>query len=73
MTRLEPAGPARTLTERDLELLRYLRDGWSTSRIAAAWAVTPNTARTKIHRVENKLGVSERAEAVQRARDQGLI
>jgi DNA-binding CsgD family transcriptional regulator len=39
------------LTDRDVELLRYMAEGRSTSQIAAAMSVTSNTARTRIRRV----------------------
>ena len=61
------------LSERDLELLRHLADGRSTSQIAAAMSVTSNTARTRIRRVQRKLAASERGQAVEAARELGVI
>jgi DNA-binding CsgD family transcriptional regulator len=56
----DPAGPS--LTERDEVLLRCLGAGDSTAQIAAALSVSGNTARTRIRRVQRKLGVSTRGQ-----------
>jgi DNA-binding CsgD family transcriptional regulator len=61
------------LNERDLELLRHLSDGLSTERIAAAMAVTSNTTRTRIRRVQRKLVVSRREQLVVAARRLGVV
>ena len=71
-------GPARqdgvpSLSERDHELLRHLAGGKSTAQIASAMSVSSNTVRTRVHRVMGKLDVTERGEAVRRARDLGLV
>jgi DNA-binding NarL/FixJ family response regulator len=66
------ARPPRTsLSRRDVDLLRLLAEGRSTGYIAASLSVTGNTVRTRIHRVERKLGVTGRAAAVRAARDVG--
>ena len=61
-----------TLTPRDVELLSHLAARRSMSQIAAAMSVTTNTARTRIRRVERKLGAAGRDQAARRARDLGL-
>ena len=61
------------LTDRDVELLRYMAEGRSTSQIAAAMSVTSNTARTRIRRVQGKLAASGRRQVVAAARERGVI
>ena len=58
----DPTGPSANLTERDVVLLRCLGAGDSTAQIAAALSVSGNTARTRIRRVQRKLGVSTRGQ-----------
>jgi len=79
MTPLHPAAeepgaraPA-TLNRRDLELLRRLADGQSIAAIAAAMSISRNTARTRIRRVQRKLGAPGRASLVDVAKDLGLL
>jgi DNA-binding CsgD family transcriptional regulator len=57
-----PTGRSAKLTERDVVLLRCLGTGGSTAQIAAALSVSGNTARTRIRRVQGKLGVSTRSQ-----------
>ena len=61
------------LTLRDLEVLRCLADGKSTAQVAAALAVTSNTARTRIRRVQGKLDVTGRGAAVRTAQELGVL
>lgn len=63
-----PEGP-RALSARDLRVLGFLAEGRSTGQIAAALSVSSNTARTRIRRVQGKLGVADRAAAVRAAGD----
>ena len=65
--------PPGALTDRDLQLVRDLADGWSVAQVARTRAVSRNTARTRIRRVEGKLAVSGRSEIVAAARTAGLI
>jgi DNA-binding CsgD family transcriptional regulator len=65
--------PGRALTHRDLQLVRDLADGRSVAQVALALAVSRNTARTRIRRVEGKLAVRGRAQIVAAARTAGLI
>jgi DNA-binding CsgD family transcriptional regulator len=64
---------AQGLNERDLEMLRHLADGKSTSQVAAAMSVTSNTARTRIRRVQCKLAAARRSQMVEAARERGVI
>lgn len=67
------AGPWASLTRRDLEVLHHLAAGRSTAAIAAAMSVSTNTVRTRIHRLQNKLGGLGRDQVVPRARTLGLL
>ncbi|MGY1712551.1 LuxR C-terminal-related transcriptional regulator [Geodermatophilus sp. SYSU D00758] len=64
---------AAALNSRDLEVLRCLGQGRSTTQIASTLSVSRNTARTRIRRVQAKLAVDGRAAAVQAARDLGVL
>jgi len=65
--------PAPVLSPRDLELLSCLAAGGSTAEVATALAVSSNTARTRIRRVEHKLRVEDRGAAVRAARGMGVL
>lgn len=65
--------PAAALNPRDVEVLGYLADGKSTSQIAEVLAVSGNTARTRIRRVQARLAVSDRAAAVRTAQELGVV
>jgi LuxR family maltose regulon positive regulatory protein len=61
------------LSDRELTVLRYLPTLLSSTEIAGELFVTVNTVKSHLKSVYRKLGVSNRREAVQRARDLGLI
>ena len=61
------------LTERELAVLRYLPTSMSTADIAAELFVSPNTVKTHIRHIYEKLAVGRRSAAVSRARELGLI
>ena len=63
----------RTLNSRDLQVLECLAAGQSTARIASALAVSSNTARTRIRRVQRKLDVTDRVAAVRAAHERGVL
>jgi LuxR family maltose regulon positive regulatory protein len=65
-----PAGP---LTEREHAVLRLLPTRLTTREIGAELYVSVSTVRTQVQAIYRKLGVSSRAEAVDRARELGLI
>ena len=65
--------PAPHLTVRELEVLRLLASGLSTSEIATALSISPITARNHITRVIEKLEVKTRLQAVVAASRQGLL
>jgi len=61
------------LSPRDLEVLRHLAAGRSTSQIAAAMRISTNTVRARIHRLEARLVVTARVDVVPRARVLGVV
>ena len=67
-----PALP-QELTSKELELLRLLPMPLSRREIGARLFVSLNTVKTHQRGLYRKLGVTERAEAVRRARDLGLL
>jgi len=75
----EARSPARgqefpePLTGRELELLTYLPSRMSNADLATLCFVSVNTIKTHIARIYRKLGVTNRNEAVERARELGLI
>jgi LuxR family maltose regulon positive regulatory protein len=74
-TRAERGTPAPfwELSERELAVLRMLPSGLSQREIAAELYVSFNTVKAHVRSVFAKLGVSSRTEAVDRARDLGLV
>jgi LuxR family maltose regulon positive regulatory protein len=61
------------LLESELRVLRYLPTNLPASEIAAELFVSLNTIRTHMRNVYLKLGVHSRADAVNRARELGLL
>jgi DNA-binding CsgD family transcriptional regulator len=74
--RFEPNLAAKTalgISEREYEVLGLLAAGRSNKEIAQRLAVSPNTVKTHLARLFEKLEAARRTEAVQKARDLGLI
>jgi len=68
-----PAPPAfPELSEREREVLALVGQGLSNSEIAARLFISGKTVRNHITNIFAKLGVSERSEAIARARAAGL-
>ncbi|MFH9423926.1 response regulator transcription factor [Streptomyces sp. NPDC017529] len=65
--------PAEPLTERELTVLRRLRDEVPLRSIAGDLFVSYNTVKSHTRAVYRKLGAHSRAEALHRARQRGLI
>lgn len=61
------------LTPREVEILASLAAGLSNAEIAARHFVTANTVKTHLRQIYGKLDVVRRVQAVQRARELGLI
>ena len=61
------------LTDRELDVLGLLAGELSTRQMAQSLYVAPSTVRTQIKSIYRKLGASSREEAVEEARDRGLV
>ena len=61
------------LTTRECEILASLASGQSTKELARTFAISPNTVKTHLARVFEKLEVQNRMQAVEKARWLALI
>lgn len=61
------------ISERELEVLELLAAGRSNKEIAHRLEVSPNTVKTHIARLFEKLEVRRRTEAIVKARELGVI
>ena len=61
------------LSDRELEVLRLIAEGWSTSEIAEVLVISVGTVKRHVYNVNAKLGTRNRLEAVERARSLQLI
>ena len=61
------------LTEREIEVLRLLAEGYATEPIAAELVVAVGTVKRHVANILGKLEVHSRLQAVARARDLGLL
>jgi len=69
-----PASPLLDpLTERELEVLRLLQSSLTHSEIADELFISVSTVRSHVKRIYSKLDVHNRMEAVEHAREIGLI
>jgi DNA-binding NarL/FixJ family response regulator len=72
----EPPSPApvlSVLTDRELEVLRFVGTGVTNGWIAAELRVSEATVKTHLNRLMTKLGISSRAQAVVVAYETGLV
>jgi DNA-binding NarL/FixJ family response regulator len=67
-----PSMPFPELTEREREVLSMVAAGLNNTAIAAQLALAPKTVRNHISNILTKLHVSDRAQAIIRARTAGL-
>ncbi len=70
---VSPQGLVEPLSERELEVLRLLEQGMSNGEIAQHLVVTVGTVKSHVHNIIDKLGVSNRAQAVVQAKVLKLI
>ncbi|HSR31646.1 MAG TPA: LuxR C-terminal-related transcriptional regulator [Anaerolineae bacterium] len=75
---LEPVIPraqalVEPLSERELQVLRLLAAGLTSTEVARELYIAVGTARTHIKNIYGKLGVHSRVEAVTRAQELGLV
>jgi DNA-binding NarL/FixJ family response regulator len=66
-------GAASVLTEREIEVLRHLAKGLTTAQTGAELFISENTVKTHVRHILAKLEVSNRAEAVAKATQLGII
>ena len=66
-------GSSKVLTDREVEVLRYLARGLTTSQTGTEMFISENTVKTHIRHILEKLKVSNRAEAVAKASQLGMI
>ncbi len=74
----DPAGNPQALAQlgispRELSVLTELAAGRSNKEIAQRLAVSPNTVKTHVAQVYRKLGAARRTDAVNRARELGIL
>jgi DNA-binding NarL/FixJ family response regulator len=70
-----PVAPAvdPQLTDRELDVLALMSDGCSNASIAEQLMVSPHTVKTHVSRVLEKLGCTNRVQAVVRAHREDLL
>jgi len=61
------------ISPRELEVLHELAAGRSNKEIAIRLEVSPNTVKTHVARLFEKLGAKRRTEAINRARELGIL
>lgn len=72
-TRAWSRQPQVDLSPREHEVLVELAQGATTAEIAVKLVISPNTVKTHIRRLLEKLAASDRSEAVSRATAMGLL
>ncbi|NKB18320.1 MAG: response regulator transcription factor [Pseudanabaena sp. CRU_2_10] len=73
---LKPPTPASNLgqlSQREMEVLRLMVDGKSNPEIAAVLYLSPNTVKTHVRGIMNKLAVDDRVQAAVVALRSGLV
>ena len=71
--RNEAAMRSLGLTRRECEILELLASGGSNKELARALNISPNTVKTHVARLYEKLGVDRRIRAIEEARALALI
>ncbi len=66
-------GPSAELTPREREVLSLLGSGVDNRTIAEKLLISPQTARTYVHKILSKLRVDSAAEAASFARREGML
>lgn len=77
LTDMKPAGPmptaARNLTKREREILALVAEGMSNREIAERLVLSPETVKSHVAAILEKLGVSDRTQAAIYAVKNGLV
>jgi DNA-binding NarL/FixJ family response regulator len=71
--RQEPPASVQTLTERELDVLRLITQGYSNAEIGKELFISDTTVKTHVTRVLQKLEVRDRAQAIVLAYQCGLF
>jgi DNA-binding NarL/FixJ family response regulator len=66
-------GLAEPLSERELEILRWLTQGLSNKEIARQAHLAEGTVKNYVSSILSKMGVNDRAQAVLKAKEMGLL
>ena len=69
----ETPPPDSILSEKELEVLRLISEGFTNQQITEKLFITINTTKTHIRHIYNKLGVDSRTQALSRARELGIL
>lgn len=69
----QPAAPAETLTEREIEILRLAARGLTNKQMGAELDISDRTVQNHLANIYTKLEVASRTEAVTAALQRGLI
>jgi len=67
------AQAALGISARELDVLREIAAGRSNKEIAARLNVSPSTVKTHVARIFEKLGAKRRTDAMNRARELGIV
>jgi DNA-binding CsgD family transcriptional regulator len=62
-----------SVTDREAEILRWIRDGKTNDDIAEILEVSPYTVKNHIQKILRKMGVENRSHAVARAISLGIL
>ena len=73
LSALEPASERLLLSERELEILKLVASGKSNHAIAEELLISENTVKYHLKNIMQKLGVSNRTEAVTLSIQKGYI
>jgi DNA-binding NarL/FixJ family response regulator len=73
LSRFESQEPGSLLSEREIDVLNCMVDGLTTQQIASYLFISDNTVKTHVRHIFEKLDVSNRAEAVGKGMQMGLI
>jgi len=68
-----PPGPPDGLSERELEILRLIALGYTNAQVAEELFLSVRTVETHRAHIQQKLGLSDRAELVRYALDRHLV
>lgn len=69
----DAAGAKAMLTDREVEILRYLALGLTVKQVASRLELSPRTVDTHIVKVYRKLGVRNRVQAISRATSLAIV